>query len=91
MDTEPELLLIKQILSFSEIIEDTAHDFQLQRLARFAYELARSFTHFYETTLVFSEDIPKNLQYARLALVAVARDTLARACDLMGISAPDKM
>ncbi|OGZ49237.1 MAG: arginine--tRNA ligase, partial [Candidatus Ryanbacteria bacterium RIFCSPHIGHO2_02_FULL_47_25] len=100
LDSEPELALIKQILALSETIEDTARDFQLQRLARYAYELARAFTHFYETTPVIGaggsptskrKSDFQNLESARLALVSITRATLARVCKLMGISSPDKM
>lgn len=89
LETMPELNLIKQILAFPEVVEETSKDFQLQRLTRYAYELARTFTHFYETTKVVG--VPKEFEAARLALVSLTRDTLRNISKLLGISTPEKM
>ena len=51
-----ELELIKQLIKFQEIVEDTANDYQLQRLPNYAIELAESFHKFYENCRVISED-----------------------------------
>jgi arginyl-tRNA synthetase len=52
-------------------------------------ELATSFHDFYEKCRVLSED--EALSKARLKLVDCARITLARALDLMGMTAPERM
>jgi arginyl-tRNA synthetase len=97
LESLPELSLIKQILALPEIIEKTASDFEVQRLTHYAYELARAFTHFYETTKVIDPERSrrvgeeKNLEASRLGLVLLARDTLRKVSKLLGISAPDKM
>lgn len=106
LETLPEISLMKMILTLPEIIEETASDFEVQRLARYAYELARSFTNFYETTPVILttrrhldvsrpsgnlEVGPPSLEKSRLALVLVAQRALTKALSLMGISAPEKM
>jgi arginyl-tRNA synthetase len=88
-ESMPEQALLKHILALAEVTEETASDFEVQRLTRYAYELARAFTHFYETTLVLVED--KKLASARLALVALTRDTLGRISKLLGVSTPERM
>lgn len=84
-----ELDLIKQLIKFPEIIEDTAKDYQLQRLPNYAIELADSLHKFYESCRVISED--KNLTNARIFLISATKIVLENVLRLMGISAPKKM
>ena len=84
-----ELALIKQLIRFPEIIEDTARDYQVQRLPQCALDLAAAFHQFYRDCKVISED--KELARARLDLVAATKITLKNTLDLMGILAPEKM
>jgi len=85
-----ELLLIKQLIRLPEIVEDTANDYQVQRLPQFALELVRAFHKFYEECRVIDEKNPE-LTQARLNLVEATRIALKNTLDLMGISAPEKM
>jgi arginyl-tRNA synthetase len=85
-----ELSLIKQLIRLPEIIEDTARDYQVQRLPQFSLDLVRSFHKFYEDCRVIDEKNPE-LTDARLALVEATRVVLKNTLDLMGISAPEKM
>jgi len=84
-----ELYLIKQLIKFSEVIEDAAKDYQLQRLPNYALELAEDFHKFYEKCQVISED--KNLTEARLALILATKIVLESTLKLMGITSPQKM
>jgi arginyl-tRNA synthetase len=84
-----ELTLIKQLIKLPEIIEDTAEDFQVQRLPQYAVDLADSFHKFYENCRVIGDD--KNLVRARLALIMATKIVLKNTLDLMGISSPEKM
>ncbi|MFA5878318.1 MAG: arginine--tRNA ligase [Candidatus Staskawiczbacteria bacterium] len=84
-----ELQLIKHLVKFPEVVEDTAGDFQVQRLAQYAAELADCFHKFYEDCRVIDED--KNISEARLSLALAARIVLKNTLDIMGISAPEKM
>ncbi|MBI2042181.1 MAG: arginine--tRNA ligase [Candidatus Nealsonbacteria bacterium] len=81
-----ELRLIKQLLKLPEVIEDTANDYQLQRLPYYAVELAMVFHQFYQDCQVISED--KKLTQARLFLVLSAKTALKNTLSLMGVSAP---
>lgn len=84
-----EMGLIKQLIRFPEIVEDTAKDYQMQRLPQYSLDLVRAFHKFYEQCRVISED--KEKTRARLSLVEATRIVLKSTLALMGISAPEKM
>lgn len=84
-----ELDLIKQISYFSEIIEDTACDYQVHRLTQYALDLATAFHGFYNDCHVLVDD--ENLKQDRLGLAKAAQIALKNTLDLLGISAPEKM
>jgi len=84
-----ELNLIKQLIRFPEIIEDTAKDYQLQRIPQYALDLATSFHQFYRDCKVLTEN--SSLQKARLALILATKQVIKNTLNLMGISAPERM
>lgn len=87
-----ELGLIRQMLRFEEVVELAAMRLEPHHLPHYALELARTFSVFYDQCRVLSND-PAELEIsrARLTLVSAAKQVLARALDLMGVSAPDTM
>jgi len=87
---EPEeLSIIKKMIQFPEVVEDTAHDFQVQRLPHYALELARIFHNFYEKHRVITES--EDLTIARLNLVVAIQKILKGTLRLMGVEAPEVM
>jgi arginyl-tRNA synthetase len=84
-----ELNLMRQLIRFPEIIEDIAHDYQVQRLPYYSLELANSFHQFYEQCRVLGED--KEIAQARINLIKAAQIVLKNTLELMGIQAPEKM
>lgn len=86
---ESELSLIKYLIRWPEVVEDTANDYQVQRVAGYAYELASVFNHFYRDCQVISED--GELTKARLALVIATKNILKEVLGALGISALEKM
>ena len=84
-----ELNLIKQLIRFPEIIEDTSQDYQIQRIPQYAHILATAFHQFYRDCKVLTGD--KKLSQARLTLISATKIVLKNTLDLMGISAPKKM
>ena len=84
-----EFNLVKQLIRFPEIIEDTSRDYQVQRLPQYAMDLASIFHQFYRDCRVISDD--KEITKARLSLVLAAKIVLKNTLDLMGILAPEKM
>ncbi len=89
LNHQAELNLIKQLIKFPEIIEDTARDYQVQRLPQYAMGLAAVFHQFYRDCRVLTEARP--LSKARLALVSATKIVLKNTLNLMGLSAPEKM
>jgi len=84
-----ELDLIRQLVKFPEIVEDTAKDYQVQRLANYALDSANSFHKFYENCRVIDQNnkVDKN----RVALIEAVQTILENVLDLMGLNAPEKM
>jgi len=89
LQNSKELELMKQILKFPEIVEDTANDYEVHRIPQYALDLANSFHKFYAECHVLTDDL--KLREARLGLVAAAKIVLKNTLELMGISAPEKM
>ncbi len=85
-----ELKLIKQLIKLPEVIEDTARDYQVQRLPKYVTDLATAFHKFYTDCRVIDEKEPE-LTQARLALASAVQIVLKNTLFLMGISAPEKM
>jgi arginyl-tRNA synthetase len=84
-----ELNIMKELMRFPEIIEDTAKDYQVQRIPQYATELAAAFHQFYRDCRVLTEE--EDLKEARLALISATKQVLKNTLDLMGISTPERM
>lgn len=84
-----EINLIKRLIRFPEIIESCVRDYQLQRVPRYALELANDFHKFYQDCRVIGGD--QETEEARIFLVLAAKILLENTLCLMGISAPEKM
>jgi len=89
LNHQSEKELIKCLIKLPEIVEDTAQDYQVQRLPNYAIELATAFHRFYTECQVLGEK--KDLEKARLALIMATKIVLENILDLMGISKPEKM
>ncbi|MEK7464340.1 MAG: DALR anticodon-binding domain-containing protein, partial [Patescibacteria group bacterium] len=84
-----DINLIRKLVQFEEVMQETAKDYEVQRLTRYASELAHSFHNFYEKERVVGEE--KETAKARLALVKGTETTFLKLFKILGISAPKKM
>ncbi|MDP3901747.1 MAG: arginine--tRNA ligase [bacterium] len=84
-----ELNLIKALIKWPDILQQTAEDYQVNRLTRYALEVSKTFHNFYEKERVVDND-PK-ITSARLAIVLATKTILKNIFDVLGISAPEKM
>lgn len=84
-----ELGLIKQLIRWPEVVEDTAKDYQIQRLPQYATDLATAFSAFYRDCQVINED--GSVNQARVSLIFAAKIILENILNTLGISAPEKM
>ena len=84
-----ELDLLRKLSELPEVVETAAEAFAPHRLTRYAEEVAAAFHHFYTECRVITEDAP--LTQARLWLSVAAKQVVATALGLLGVSAPDSM
>ena len=83
------IALLKEINRFPQIILDAAEKYEPSVIARFAMDVAQSFSRFYNADRVNVED--ENLRNARVKLVAMTKRTLKDALALLGIDCPEQM
>ena len=81
--------LILQLLQFDAAIHDTLEKYSPHRLATYLFELAQSFTSFYEACPVLKAD-PLTRAF-RIRLSEQTARVMAKGLDLLGIEAPERM
>ena len=85
---ERELALV--VLQFPDAIASTLEDFQPSKLCTYLFELAQTFTTFYENCPVLIAEEPSE-RSSRLALCGIVRSTLETGLSLLGMDAPEQM
>ena len=85
-----ERALALHLLSFHEAVQTAAEHLQPHRLATYLFELASTFTTFYESCPVLRAETDEERQ-SRLVLGGLTARTLATGLELLGIEAPDRM
>jgi arginyl-tRNA synthetase len=85
-----ELTLIRKMLELQEIVALAATKLAPHHLTFYAKELAAAFHAFYRDCRVVAAEEP-DLTRARLMLARAARNVLAHALRLMGMSTPERM
>jgi arginyl-tRNA synthetase len=90
LENEYEIKLIKQIGKFDLQVKDAAVNFSPKVIAKYCYDLSVDFNSFYEHAKVLDLE-NKSLTNSRLCLVSSFQSTLAKALDLLGIAAPNRM
>jgi arginyl-tRNA synthetase len=89
LNMDEELDLIKHLIDFPETIEFSAINYEPHRLVHFLIETATLFHKFYTVCRVITDDT--KLTQARLALCEATRIVIYNGCQILGISAPEKM
>jgi arginyl-tRNA synthetase len=96
--TETEKALLDILSSFSSVVTKTGRNLRISQLAAYAFDLATSFTDFYEhpdpgaevqTPFIHLQDL--NLQTFRLNLVKAFQRVMANVLELMGMSALERI
>jgi arginyl-tRNA synthetase len=87
-DLEKDIL--KLILEYPEVIEEAAKTHSPSVIANYAYELVKSYNHFYQNVTILQEE-NEELKNARLTLSEVTVRTIASSLKLIGIDSPRKM
>jgi arginyl-tRNA synthetase len=86
---ESEILLMKILNEFPEVIENVAVIYEPHLLCEYLHKVAGAFHKFYHDHRVVTED--KQLTQARLALCEGTKIILGNGLLLLGISRPEKM
>ncbi|MCR5834227.1 MAG: arginine--tRNA ligase [Selenomonadaceae bacterium] len=89
MNSSAEIDLINKIFEYPEEVDKAATEYAPQRIARYVYDLASTFSSFYRDCRILGVD--EDLAKARLALLKITKHTIKHALNLLGVSAPDKM
>jgi arginyl-tRNA synthetase len=84
-----ELELIKRVVQFSEVVEESVVELEPHRVVFYLLELAGEFHRYYNRVRVISDDA--ELTRARLFLARNVQRTIYRGLDLLGIEAPLRM
>jgi len=82
--------LVRKLLTFPAEVEEAAARRAPHRIATYALELGQAFAAFYRDCPVKDAE-PEQLKSFRIGLSVSAKRTLARALDLLGVSAPESM
>ncbi|MEX0680549.1 MAG: arginine--tRNA ligase [Balneolales bacterium] len=84
-----ETTMIKRILEFPDVINQTAIHKEPHKVINYLNELATSFHKFYHDCRILGEN--DDLALARTELLTVTSTVLSNGLKILGISAPDKM
>jgi arginyl-tRNA synthetase len=84
-----ELELIRQMVQFNDVLEDSVRELEPHRLVFYLLELAGEFHRYYNRFRVISDD--PGLTHARLFLVQNVQKTIRRGLEILGVEAPMKM
>ncbi len=87
--TEEEKELIKQLLKFSEVVEQAAKDLRPHYICYYTYNLATIFSNFYQSCPVLRAE--EGVRDFRLNLVSATEQVLKNSLNLIGIRIPGKM
>jgi arginyl-tRNA synthetase len=90
ISSEYEKNLIKKIAMFDVQVNDSVNNLSPKVIAKYSYELAVTFSSFYEHVKVLASETPELLN-ARLCLVVSFQKTLKASLGLLGIDAPERM
>ena len=88
--SDHEIELIEQITRFPALVEQAANEYRPMIIAVYVYELANAFHSFYHAVPVL-QAAEEAVRFGRLRLVAAAKQTIANALALLGITAPEVM
>jgi arginyl-tRNA synthetase len=88
--TPHEIELIEQMSRLPGVVQQAAEEYRPLVVASYVFELANAFHSFYHSVPVLQAEEP-SVREARLRLVIAAKQVLANALQLLGITAPEVM
>ena len=85
-----ERTLALALLRFGDVVAEVGATYEPHRLAGYLFELAQSFSAFYEHCPVLKAELDE-VKESRLTLCAVVLRVMTMGLDLLGIEAPERM
>jgi arginyl-tRNA synthetase len=89
LELAEELELIRKMIQFNDVLEDSVGELEPHRLVFYLLDLAGEFHRYYNRHRVISEDT--DLSRARLLLVENVQKIVRRGLEILGVAAPLKM
>ncbi|MDP2603630.1 MAG: arginine--tRNA ligase [Deltaproteobacteria bacterium] len=89
LELSEELELIRQMIQFNDVLEESVRELEPHRIVFYLLELAGEFHRYYNRCRVISED--EGLSRARLLLVENVQKIIRRGLEILGVGAPLKM
>ncbi|GAA2993270.1 arginine--tRNA ligase [Actinokineospora diospyrosa] len=86
-----ERALLVKLLQLPAAISAAAHGYAPHKLTGYLYDLASTFTAFYDSCPILRPDVPASVRGSRLALTKITSDVLVLGLDLLGIAAPTEL
>jgi arginyl-tRNA synthetase len=89
LDLAEELELIRRMIQFNDVMEESVRELEPHRMIFYLLELAGDFHRYYNRQRVITDD--RELSRARLLLVVNAQKTIRRGLEILGVDAPMRM
>ncbi len=89
LELPEEMELIRRMIQFDDVLEDSMRELEPHRMIFYLLELAGEFHRYYNRYRVISDD--SELSQARLLLVHNVQRTIRRGLEILGVEAPMKM
>lgn len=84
---EEEVVLLRTLLHFSEVIKKAADELAPSHVATYLFDLAQKFNNFYQKHKILESE----QKVFRVGLTSVVGETIKKGLDLLGIQVPQKM
>jgi len=91
LTNDRELEILRELSSFSEIVDLAARERAPHKITTWLRDLASAFHGFYHDCYVVGDGVSAELTQARLWLIEAARVGLSAGLGLVGVSAPEEM
>lgn len=82
--------LIKVLMNFHDVVISAAKNYRPNLICNYAYELATTFSNFYQNCPVLKADDQRQRDF-RLTLVTATKNILEESLELLGIKVPERM
>lgn len=89
--SEDERNLLVEVLDFERTVQTAFVNRATDMSANYAYDLCQLANTFYHNCPILRDDVDAAIRAQRLQIVKIARNTLAKTIDLMGLKIPEEM